>query len=334
MNKSVLFTSIVASAVAAGAFCVGAGLAETTDYAQTNLVSDVPELATITDAALQNSWGVSFFGTSPFWVSNQALNTATLYAVTGSTTVSKIDINPPADFVAIPTTASGPQGPTGQVSNTNMSSFDVGKGGDGKSALFIFANLDGAISAWDGGASAFIQWFTQGAVYTGLAINQAQTLLYAANGAGAGSVDVFNSSFNPVNLGVHAFETPGDIAARHLVPFNVRDIDGDVYVTDAPAGHAAQTTAQRGDGAVAVFKENGDPHPSRTLLGGLHVPLAAPWGVAIAPPSFGRFGGDLLVGNFSFAHSEIEAFDPKTREFKGAIKINPGAGNLPGAFGT
>ena len=60
-----------------------------------------------------------------------------------------------------------------------------------------------------------------------------------------------------------------------------------------------------------------------TLLGGSDVPLAAPWGVAIAPASFGKFAGDLLVGNFSFAHSGIDAFDRKTGKFEGTIKINP-----------
>ena len=205
MINSVLFKSVVPTAVAIGALCVGARLAEAADYTQTNLVSDISGLSKITNSALLNPWGVSFFGTTPFWVSDQGINWTTLYAVTDSTKVSKVVINPPSGFVAIPTTGSGPQGPTGQVSNTNTSSFDVGKGGDGKSALFIFANLNGTISAWDGGTSAFIQWMTQGATYTGLAINQAQTRLYAANGAGTGSVDVFNRSFNPVNLGVHAF---------------------------------------------------------------------------------------------------------------------------------
>ena len=181
---------------------------------------------------------------------------------------------------------------------------------------------------------------TQGAVYTGLAINQAQTRLYAANGAGTGKVDVFDSSFNPVNLGVDAFETGDEIADRHLVPFNVRDINGDVYVTYAPAGHTAQTNAAAGDGAVAVFNENGvrvrnrDGDRSMTLLGGPDVPLASPWGIVIAPAKFGKFGGDLLVGNFSYAHSEIDAFDRKTGKFEGTIEINPGAGNTAGGLWT
>ena len=129
MINSVLSKSVIPTAVAIGALCVGAGLAEAADYTQTNLVSDIPGLAKITDSALLNPWGVSFFGTTPFWVSDQGINWTTLYAVTGRTNVTKIDINPPSGFVAIPTTASGPQGPTGQVSNTNPSSFLVTKAG-------------------------------------------------------------------------------------------------------------------------------------------------------------------------------------------------------------
>src|ERR1700758_3302200 len=83
----------------------GAGRVEIShEFVQTNLVSDIPGLAAITDSALVNPWGVSFSATSPFWVSNQGTNTTTLYAVTGSTTVSKVDINPPTGLVLIPTT--------------------------------------------------------------------------------------------------------------------------------------------------------------------------------------------------------------------------------------
>src|SRR6266550_4129150 len=71
-------------------------------YIQTNLVSDIQGLATITDPQLVNPWGVSHSPTSPFWTSNQAQNTATLYAVTDKTTVTKVNINPPAGFVVIP----------------------------------------------------------------------------------------------------------------------------------------------------------------------------------------------------------------------------------------
>jgi molybdopterin/thiamine biosynthesis adenylyltransferase len=77
--------------------------------------------------------------------------------VTDNTSVTKTIINPPSGFVAIPTTPSGPQGPTGSVNNVNTTSFLVGNGGNGAFAHFIFANLNGTISAWDTGTTAFVQ---------------------------------------------------------------------------------------------------------------------------------------------------------------------------------
>ncbi|TME99142.1 MAG: TIGR03118 family protein [Chloroflexi bacterium] len=41
--------------------------------------------------------------------------------------------------------------------------------------------------------------------------------------------------------------------------------------------------------------------------------LNSPWGVAIAPAGFGRFSGDLLVGNFG--DGRINVIDPATGEF-------------------
>src|SRR5580765_2409621 len=107
--------TLLMAAIAAGALAVGVPRAEEPDFTQVNLVSDIAGLAAVTDPSLNNPWGVSHSPTSPFWSSNQGTGTATLYAVTGKTTVSKVNINPPAGFVKIPTTAGGPQGPTGQV---------------------------------------------------------------------------------------------------------------------------------------------------------------------------------------------------------------------------
>ena len=326
MLKSALCSTVLTAL----AFCATgtAWRAEAATYLQTNLVSDLPGLATITDPILQNSWGISHSSTSPFWISNQVTNTATLYAVTGSTNVTKVNINPPSGFVAIPKTAS-PQGPTGQVANTNTSpsSFPVGNGGDGASAHFIFANLNGTISAWDTGTTAFNQVTTPGALYTGLAINNTGSMLYAANNA-AGAINVFNSSFAPVNLGPSAFATPATISAMNLVPFNVQNINGSIFVTYAPVGHAAQTGATLGQGAVAVFSESGVLQ--QVLTGAGH--LAAPWGITLAPAGFGQFGGDLLVGNFSFINTGISAFDPMTGAFLGTIPIDAGIGNTPGGL--
>jgi uncharacterized protein (TIGR03118 family) len=322
LAKPFVATSIIVAALWAGVL-----RAEEPHFVQTNLVSDIAGLAKITDPELVNPWGVSHSPTSPFWVSNQGKSTTTLYAVTDETNVSKVNVNPPAGFVLIPKTASGPQGPTGQVNNTNASSFPVNGGGDGNSAHFIFADLNGTISAWDKGTTAFIQVTTPGAVYTGLAINGARTRLYAANDAGSGSIDVFDSAFAPLSLAPGAFVDPSLPAG--LVPFNVRDIGGDVYVTYAPAGRAAQISAPLGAGAIAIFDEDGNF--IKELVAGSR--LAAPWGIVFAPPSFARFSNHLLVGNFSFLHSEINAFNPTNGKLHGTLPIDTG-GAGPGGLWT
>ena len=321
MKKSAASKSLLFTAVSVGAICVGAWRAEA-GYTQTDLVSDVSGLAPVTDPELVNPWGVSFLPGSPFWVSDQGTNVATLYAVTDSTNVSKVT----ALTVSIPTSGTGPaQGPTGQVANTNPSSFTLA---DGTRAFFIFANLNGTVSAWNpgNGTTATIESNIPGALYTGLAINQADTRLYAANGA-TGAVDVFNSSFAPVSLGSNAFKDP---AISGLVPFNVQDLNGSVYVTYAPAGRPAQQAAALGQGAVAVFNEDGVLQ--KTLINGSSDQLAAPWGVALAPAGFHQFAGDLLVDNFSYLHSEINAYDPTTGAFVGTIPVNSGAGQTPGGL--
>src|SRR5215467_9179784 len=263
------------ASLAIGALTLSALQTQGQDFTQTNLVSNIDGLAKITDPQLVNPWGVAHSLTSPFWTSNQGTNTATLYNVTQGTSVTKVNINPPTGFVAIPTTASGPQGPTGQVNNTNTSSFPVAHG-DGKSAHFIFANLNGTISAWDTGPTAFVQNSgVAGTVYTGLAINRAQTRLYAAN-TSLGRIDVFDSNFMAFSLGPDAFRDPS--LPTGLVPFNVRQIDGNVYVVYAPAGRPAQIAAPLGAGAVAVFDEDGNF--IRELVSGSR--LAAPWGITIA----------------------------------------------------
>jgi uncharacterized protein (TIGR03118 family) len=337
MNKSARF-SLVTTAIAVGTLYAGAWRAEA-DFIQTNLVSDIPGLAELTEPELVNPWGMSHTATSPIWISNQGTNTANLFAV--SPTLMKVSPAGTDGNIAIPPGGVGAVGPTGQVANTNTSSFpvSVASGGDGASAHFIFANLNGTISAWDAGQTAFIQVTTPGASYTGLAINQAQTQLFAANSAGTGSVNVFNSSFTQVGT----IATPAAISALNLVPFNVQTLsNGNLAVTYAPPGRPAQIAANPATGptvgAVAIFDATGTML-KQTILGNPNTPLAAPWGITLAPASFGPFANDLLVGNFSFVASEINAFDPLTGAFLGTIPIDVGIGNTPGGlwslgFGT
>ena len=59
--------------------------------------------------------------------------------------------------------------------------------------------------------------------------------LYAANNAGTGGVNIFDSTFAPIGI----FATPPAISALGLVPFNVQGINGSVYVTYATTGLVA-----------------------------------------------------------------------------------------------
>jgi uncharacterized protein (TIGR03118 family) len=163
------------------------------EYVQTNLVTDNQSItpAANTDPNLINPWGISFRdgppGTgSPFWVSDQGgspgplTQKATLYNGAGV---------PQSLVVTIP--PSGSFGPTGQVFNST-SGFVLS---DRSPALFIFANLNGSISAWNGGLGTTAQVVATpigGASLTGLAL--ANGLLYAAD-KGNSTIDVYNSSF-------------------------------------------------------------------------------------------------------------------------------------------
>jgi uncharacterized protein (TIGR03118 family) len=271
--------------------------ADSVTFTQTNLVSDVPGLANTTDPNLQNPWGVSFSATSPFWISNQATGTATLYDGAGNITPL---------VVTIPGSVTPPSGPTGQV-------FNSGPGfllGNGNPSRFIFDTLNGTIAGWNGGTSAIKMASTPGAVYTGLAKNTSggSTFLYAADSAG--EIHVFNSSWTDVTGTMFAgkFVDPGLPAG--FAPFNIQTIGSNLYVTYAaltPMGSPLP------GGFVDEYDANGN-FIKRVATGG---PLSAPWGITLAPAGFGAFSNDLLVGNFG--SGQIVAYDPTTDALLGTI---------------
>jgi uncharacterized protein (TIGR03118 family) len=238
-----------------------------------------------------NPWGVSFSGTSPFWVSDQVNNVATLYNASG---------------IPTPLIVSTPGGPTGQVFNPTTG-FLIGGAAP---ATFIFATLSGNIEAWNGaqGTTAAIVAPSIGGVYTGLTMGtlNGNNMLYVANKA-AGNIVVFNSSFQQVQLGGGAFVDPS--VPTGLTPYNIQNIGGNLYVEySGPTGTG---------GVVAVFDTAGNLLQSIT-----DSHLDAPWGVTLAPTGFGTFGGDLLVGNFG--SGTIDAFDPVTGAFAGVLTDSSG----------
>ena len=72
-------------------------------------------------------------------------------------------------------------------------------------------------------------------------------------------------------------------------------------------------------GYVDIFDESGNF--IKTLISGK--PLNQPWGLAVAPSTFGPLSGTLLVGNNNNM-GEINGFDLSTGAFVGTIKTSAG----------
>jgi uncharacterized protein (TIGR03118 family) len=276
------FTSVIALATV-----LLPHVASATSVTQTNLVSDIPGLAANTDPDLKNAWGISFGPATPFWVSANGSGVSNLYTATGT----KLGL-----VVAIPGVGGAPGLPTGQV-------FDGSGAFNGD--RFIFAGEDGVISGWRPalGTSAEVLGGDSngGAVYKGLAIGASGgfTYLYAADFHN-NRIDVMPSTGAPALAG--NFVDPNLPAG--YAPFNVQNIDGQIYVSYAKQDAAAHDDAPgAGFGFVSIFSPNGD-FVKRLASGGA---LNAPWGLTHAPVGWGDFGGDILVGNFG--DGTINAFD-------------------------
>jgi uncharacterized protein (TIGR03118 family) len=182
---------------------------------------------------------------------------------------------------------------------------------NGTPATFIFDTLNGTLLGWNGsaGTTAVQMAATPGAIYTGLAeaSNGASTFLYAANSGPAGRIDVFNSTGAPV-ASPGGFTDPNLPAG--LVPFNIQNIGGSLFVTYAQLGPGGTPLP---GGVVDQYDANGT-FIKRIATGG---PLSAPWGIVLAPSNFGSFSNDLLIGNFG--NGEILAYDATTDLFLGTI---------------
>src|ERR1051326_2056579 len=273
------------------------GWSANTVYLQTNLDSDIPGLAQSTDPNLKNPWGVSFSPTGPFWASDAATNLSTLYQGTGSTVNARV--------------VSVPGGPTVEIWNGVATEFIEA---NGRPASYIFSTLDGSIYSWNAtdNTAATKVGSVAGASFTGLAVanNGSGDYLYAANDAGNGSIEVFDSTFAHVTL-PGSFKDPNlpsSVAfGSTYVPYNIQNINGQLYVEYA--------NFKTNGGAVAVFDANGNF--IKELVAAGTPQLNQPWGVVIAPSGFGDFANDLLVGNFG--DGKINAFDPNTGAFLGTL---------------
>jgi uncharacterized protein (TIGR03118 family) len=300
----------VCAAVAGAALPSLAAAGSTPAYRQTNLVSDIAGVARITDRHLVNPWGLSSSPSSPIWVADNGSNLSTLYqgGVNGSIpqTVGLV--------VSIPGGS-----PTGTVFNPT-SDFVVHVGTNSAPANFIFASESGHITAWSGavsGTKASNEFTGPTAVYKGLAIGSvgASNFLYAANFHDA-RIDVFNGKFMKVT-------SPGGFTDSRIpsgyAPFNIQALGGKLYVSYAQQDAAKHDDVPgAGHGFVDVYDTSG--HLLKHLI--TRGALDSPWGLALAPASFGAFSSDLLVGNFG--DGAIHAYDPATGALKGQLKNQDG----------
>jgi uncharacterized protein (TIGR03118 family) len=292
------------------------GRLPTSSFVQTNLVSDIPGLAQVTDPNLVNAWGLTASSTSPFWVADQGTGDSTLY----NTSQSQVQVVPlvvgiPPNPTDDPLPDHG--SPTGDVFNISGAGFNVTENGATGSSVFLFATTDGTISGWSPAVDrthAIVGATNPGAVYTGLAIatdSGGDTLLYAADFA-KNTIDVYDQNFHQVTT------LPGNFTDSKLPHdyrvFNVQAINNQLYVEYAPFDPATGgVAAGPARGAVDVY--NTDGQLQQRLI--RHGHLNDPWGVAMAPANFGKFSNDLLVGNFGNGH--INAYDPQTGHFVGQL---------------
>ncbi|MDO8433835.1 MAG: TIGR03118 family protein [Candidatus Binatus sp.] len=295
--------------------------AQAVGYLQTNLVSNGVVPAVTIDPTLKNPWGVAFFpGLSPFWVNDNGSGLSALYLGDGTI------------FAALPSviipSVTGPTGgvPTGIVANTEFASgaFPIGTTG---AALFIFATEDGSIQAWSqtiaDPTTAVIVVNNSGgkksAVYKGLALamtSSSTPQLYATNFR-TRRIDVFDATFSPVSLDKKAFRDK-KLPAK-FAPFGIHNIGGQLWVTYAKQDSAKENDVPGpGRGFVDVFDADGNLVRRFARKGALD----APWGVALAPSTFGDFANDMLIGNFG--DGKTNAFDPTTGNLIGPIADSGG----------
>ncbi|MGI8952278.1 MAG: TIGR03118 family protein [Chitinophagaceae bacterium] len=281
-------------------------------YTQTNLVADVNGFgAAKIDPHLANAWGIAVAPTGPFWISANHAGVSTVYDKDGNTLLAPVTI-PAHNGHSI-------GAPTGVVYNwtTNFvipSSKSVSK--------FIFAGEDGTISAWAGGSSAILvaDRFSHGTVYKGLALatDGSHNFIYATDFHN-GKIDVYDENFNYVSN--KPFYDPN--IPQHFAPFNIRNVEGKLFVTYAKQKPPdfMDDEAGPGNGFVDVFNSDG----SLLFRFASRGTLNSPWGIVRSVGGFavtnsGIIPNAILIGNFG--DGRINVYDAIGR-FEGQL-VNKG----------
>jgi uncharacterized protein (TIGR03118 family) len=311
--RSVFAVAVLSLGLAAAA-PVGAAPPGST-FAVAPLVSDQMGAAPTTDTHLVNAWGLARSATSPWWVADNGTSVSTLYNAAGA------PFPPPP---AMPLVVNVPTNPTGVVFAGVADNFTVPTDTDPtlRAASFIFDSESGAILGWRGGAGAQVAPVSvdAGAVFKGLTIAKlpdGSPLLYATDFHNA-KVDVFDGSWNKASV-TGTFTDPG--VPGGFAPFGIQAIGSDIFVT-----YAKQDADAHDDvgGMSLGFVDEYDLEGNLVARVATRGQLNSPWGLAIAPASFGGFAGDLLVGNFG--NGAINAYTDASGEWEydGALRGTEG----------
>ncbi len=254
------------------------------NYVQTNLVSNVAGFGGARiDANLSNAWGIAIGPTGAFWISSNHKGLTTIYDRNGAELLQPISI----PFQGVANAGS----PTGVVYN-NTTNFVIPS--NNQVSKFIYASEDGTLTAWSSGNTAITVFDKSAtAVYKGLALasDNGANFLYAANFK-EGKIDVFDNAFKPVTT--KPFLDPTIPAG--FAPFNIQNINGELYVTYAKQLAPDNMDDQKGvgNGYVNIFNPNGTLVKRFASQGSLN----SPWGITLAPAGFGLGTNMILVGNF------------------------------------
>jgi uncharacterized protein (TIGR03118 family) len=266
---------------------------------QTNLVSDLPGAAAVTDPNLVNPWGISESSGSPFWLSDNNSGVSTLYQAPGAS--GPVSVVPLVVNIPVPGATTGGT-PTGTVFNSQGGSGAFPVSGLNKNgqpatapAAFLFDSEDGTITGWNpgidptgkfaaGGTSGQAATavdnsgnnFTEpdpakqtGAVYKGMAVatsatpivagDPASTSLLYATNFRAGAVEVYDATFAKVTA-LPAGAFRDSYLPEGYAPFGVAVLGGKVYVTYALQNAAKHDdVGGEGHGFVDVFNLDGTP---------------------------------------------------------------------------
>ncbi len=287
-------------------------------YLQHNLVSDLPNVADHQDKSLVNPWG-NGFGQTPFWIGDNGTGLSTLYAGDGTQNTAVI-VNIPGANGAI---VGGKV--TGVIFNAfsaNTTAFALAAG---RSPNFMFCTEDGIFAGWNPNVDAthakvIADNSKAGAEYTGCALGgtSAAPLVFLANFSG-GRVDVVDGTA-ALNPGAFPNAFVDTLIPSGYAPFNIVALNNLLYVTYAKQDATKKIAVfGAGNGYVAVFDMNGNLVRTIVQQGALN----APWGLTMAPATFGAFANDLLVGNLG--DGKINAFDPATGSLLGTLSDLSGA---------